>query len=863
MVARPRLIERLNEGKRHKLTLISAPAGFGKTTLVSEWAAGCERPTAWLSLDEGDNDPTGFLVYLVAALQTINARIGQGVLGMLQSPQPPSPESILTALLNEVAAIPDSFALVLDDYHLIEAQPVNEALTFLIEHLPRQMHLVITTREDPQIPLARLRARDQLTELRATDLSFTLTESTAFLNQVMGLNLLAEDIAALETRTEGWIAGLQLAALSMRGQKDLTGFIKSFTGSHHFVLDYLVEEVLQQQPENVQTFLLRTSVLDRLCGPLCDAVTQDSTSSGQEILDFLERANLFIIPLDNERHWYRYQHLFADLLRQRLRQSSASSTGVDGNGISEYHLRASQWYEDNGLEIEAFHHAAAANDIERAERLIDGKGMPLHYRGAITPVLHWFESLPEAVLDGRPSLWVTFASATMLSGHPSCAEPKLLAAEKALLGIQEDDKIRDLIGQIAATRALVATSQNDTETIIRQSQHALEYLHPNNLSVRTLTAFTLGVAYELQNDRAAASRAYSEVISIGQASGNFMFTLAANSSMGGLLIAENQLHKAYETYQHMLDMVGDPMHWTAFDPHYSLARILYEWNDLDAAEQHVKLCIQLAPQVECDTIVSANVLLARLKLVGRDVDGAAAILSKAYETACQHHYANRLPEIVNAQVSLLIHQGNVKAAAALAEKHNLPTSLARVHLAQGNASAALTVLEPLPRNAEANHCADELLKVMVLQAVALYTNGEKGKAVLLLGDVLALAEPGGFIRLFVDEGALMKQLLAEAMVQGITPDYTARLLAKFDGKEQTIPSGNQTQCPAQPLIEPLSLREMEILQLISQGLSNREISERLFLALDTVKGHNRRIFDKLQVQRRTEAVARAHELDLV
>ena len=304
---------------------------------------------------------------------------------MLQSPQPPSTESILTTLLNEITTIPDNFILVLDDYHVIDAKPVDDALTFLLEHLPPQMHLVIATREDPHLPLARLRARGQLTELRAADLRFTPAEAAEFLNQVMGLNLSAEDIAALETRTEGWIAGLQLAAISMQGHQDAASFIKSFTGSHHFVLDYLVEEVLQQQPESVQTFLLRTSILDRLCGPLCDAVLRVSSASGQETLEYLERANLFIVPLDNERRWYRYHHLFAELLRQRLHQSDASPTGEEGGSVAELHRRASQWYEDNGLEIEAFHHAAAANDIERAERLIEGKGMPLHFRGAAVP----------------------------------------------------------------------------------------------------------------------------------------------------------------------------------------------------------------------------------------------------------------------------------------------------------------------------------------------------------------------------------------------------------------------------------------------------------------------------------------------
>src|SRR5947209_1486020 len=370
VVIRPRLIERLNEGLHRNLTLIAAPAGFGKTTLVSAWVAGCNRQVAWLSLDKGESDPTLFLTYLVAALQTIAPNIGVGVLSALQSPQPPPTETILTALLNDLTTISEHFVLVLDDYHVIDAKAVDHVLTFLVEHLPPQMHLVIATREDPQLPLARLRARGQLTELRATDLRFTPSEAAEFLNQGMGLNLSAEDVTALEARTEGWIAGLQLAAISLQGHQDVTGFITSFTGSHHFVLDYLVEEVLQQQSESLQTFLLRTSILERLCGPLCDAVLLNPSGSGQETLEYIEHANLFLVPLDNERLWYRYHHLFADLLRQRLYQRSASSAGDEVEDVTELHSRASQWFEDNGLEIEAFHHAVAANDVVRAERLI-------------------------------------------------------------------------------------------------------------------------------------------------------------------------------------------------------------------------------------------------------------------------------------------------------------------------------------------------------------------------------------------------------------------------------------------------------------------------------------------------------------
>jgi len=861
VVSRSRLIERLNEGLHRKLTLISAPAGFGKTTLLSAWVEGIDRQVAWLSLDEGDGDPARFLTYLVAALQTIAPNIGEGVLGVLQSPQPPPIESMLTALLNDITTIPDHFVLVLDDYHVLDAKPIDNALTFLLEHLPPHMHLVIATREDPQLPLARLRARDKLTELRVTDLRFTPSEAAGFLNQVMGLDLSAEDITALETRTEGWIAGLQLAAISMQGHKDSTSFITSFTGSHHFVLDYLVEEVLQQQPERVQNFLLRTSILDRLCGPLCDAVLLGLNVSGQATLEYLERANLFIVPLDNERRWYRYHHLFADLLRQRLQQRSAS----ERDGVAELHRRASQWYEDNSLTIEAFQHAVAANDVEHAERLVEGEGMPLQYRGPMISVLNWLESLPTTILDARPSLWVTYASALTMTGHPiSSVEEKLQAAEAALQKAEPDDKTRDLVGHIAAIRAMLAIPANQVETIIAQSRRALEYLHPNNLPVRATAHWTLGYAYQIQGDRAAASQAYTEVISISQASGNSMVTLGATTCLGQVQEAENQLYLAAESYRRVLQLVGDPPWPTACEAYLGLARVYYQWNDLDAAEQHGQKSFQLAMQmVSVDTPAACGVLLARLKLAQGDVASATALLAKAEQFARQHNFVHWMPEVAAVQVLTFLHQGNLAAAAHLAQMHELPLSRARVHLAQGDTSAALAVLESWRGQMEAKGLQDERLKVMALQAVALQAHGEEDQAVQVLCDALALAAPGGFIRLFVDEGPPMAHLLSAAAASGMMPDYIGKLLAALEADAHKSEDTSSLPPPAQPLIEPLSPRELEILHLMAAGLSNQEMCEQLFLALSTVKGHNRTIFGKLQVQRRTEAVARARELGLL
>jgi LuxR family maltose regulon positive regulatory protein len=856
-VPRPRLIERLNAGLHRKLTLLSAPAGFGKTTLLSAWVAGCDRRVAWLSLDAADSDPTRFLTYLVAAVRTIAPNIGEGVLGMLHSAQPPPTESILTALLNELTPIAGNCVLVLDDYHLIEAPPVDRALTFLLEHLPPQLHLVLATREDPPLPLARLRARDQLTELRAADLRFTPAEAAGFLTQAMGLDLAADDIAALETRTEGWIAGLQLAALSLQGHPDATRFVQSFTGSHHFVLDYLVAEVLGQQPARIQTFLLRTAILDRLCGPLCDAVLQTPVASGAETLEYLERANLFIVPLDHERRWYRYHHLFADLLRKRLPRSSPASTGDAVEEVTELHRRASQWYEDQGLELEAFQHAAAANDIERAERLIEGAGVPLHFRGAGAPVRHWLESLPAAVLNARPALWVTYASALMMTGQHTAVEQKLQAAEAALRGTAPDDKTRDLVGRIASLRATAAVMQHDVATLLAQSRRALEYLHPTNLPLRTAAHWTLGYAYQLQGDRAAASQAYAAVIALSPAFGPSIYTTAATLCLGQVQEADNQLHLAAETYRRALLLAGDPPRPMACEAHLGLARIYYEWNDLAAAQQHGQQCLHLTRQMDSvDTVAACGVVLARLRLAQADVPGAVTILNEAAEYVRRHNFGFRRPEVAATQVLTLLAQGDLGAAARLAQTHDLPLSQARVHLAQGAPARALAVLEPLRQQAEARGWADEQLKVRVLQAVAFQAQGATEKAGQRLGEALALAEPEGFIRIFVDEGAPMAALLREAAHHDTAPNYVRQLRAAFGEAEGRPPSPPR-------LIEPLSERELAVLRLLGTDLDGPEVARALMVSLSTIRTHTRNIYSKLGVNNRRAAVRRAAELDLL
>jgi LuxR family maltose regulon positive regulatory protein len=617
---------------------------------------------------------------------------------------------------------------------------------------------------------------------------------------------------------------LQLAAISMQGQKDTTNFIQSFTGSHRFVLDYLVEEVLEQQPENVQEFLLRTSILDRLCAPLCEALLLDADISGGETLAYLERTNLFIVPLDNERRWYRYHRLFADLLRQRLHQNISSSTGDDGMRLDELHIRASVWYEENGLEIEAFHHAVSSNDIKHATRLMEGGGMPLHFRGAVTPVLSWLESLPTTVLDAKPSLWVMYASALSMTGQMSGVEEKLQAAEKALHGTEQDDIARNTIGHIAAIRALLAATQHQTKTIIAQSQRALEYLHPDNLPVRTATIWKLGIAYQLQGDRAAASRAYTEAISISQASGNTIINITASIGLGQVQETENQLHLAAKTYRRVLQLIGDQLQPAACEAYLGLARIFYEWNNLEAAQKHAHQSLQVA----------------------------------AHQSVQQHNFVHQMPEIVAAQVLTLLNQDNLAAAAHLAEKHELPISQARVYLAQGDASAALAVLRPLCKQEGAKGEGDKYLKIMILLAGAHHAHGETDEAVQLLGGAMELAEPNGFIRIFVDEGLPMVHLLSEAATKGIMPNYVTKLLAVFEDEKQ-----KKDLSPSQQLVDPLSEREIEILNLIAAGLKNKEIAEQLIISLNTVLYHIKNIYRKLGVNKRTLAIAKAKEIKII
>jgi LuxR family maltose regulon positive regulatory protein len=856
LVPRPRLTQRLNEGVGRKLTLISAPAGFGKTTLLSEWIPTSERCVCWVSLDENDNDPFRFWTYFISALQMLRTDLGQGALARLRArhPQPPPAEAVVTVLINEMAAFPDNFTLVLDDYHVIATPIIHNALAFLIDHQPANMHLIITTRADPPLPLARMRARSQLSELRRADLRLTLDETLAFLNQVMGLALSEREVAAIDARTEGWLAGLQLAVLSMQGHADIPSYIESFSGSHRFIIDYLTEEVLQQQPQSVRDFLLHTCILDRLSGGLCDSLT--GRSDGQAMLEELEAANLFIVPLDDERRWYRYHSLFSDFLRHRLSQSHS-------NLPPELHRHAATWFASQGHVAEAITHALNANEFGQAATWITQVGTTLMYRGEMFTLLRWIERIPQDVLHQRPHLCIVYAWVLMASGQTARAEQQIQAVEEALPTGEPDSDLKDLLGQMAAVRATIAANQRQVERTVEYSQRALGYLHPHNQAIRALITWNLAFAYRLRGDRTAAQQAYQEAIALSQAAGNVSIAVLATIGLGNLQAAQGQYHQATAAYQRALQLAKDKhgqLLPVGTEAHLGLAQLSCERNDLESARRHLSQASHLSQQMgNLDLQVVCLVLEAKLRQIQGDVDAAVATLGEAEQLVRHHNLKRRVVEVASAQISTLIAQGDLTGAAHLAQIHDLPLGQARVLTAQGKPEAALTILEPLRQQWETDGYQADLLKVLVLQALALQADHQTEEAVRALAEALALAEPGGLVRTFLDEGPPMATLLRTVLSKkpAAPTAFVHQLLAGF---QETDESPSPT---AQPLIEPLSQRELEVLGLIAAGLSNQEIADQTYVAVSTIKWHIRNIYGKLGVKSRTQAIARAQELNLL
>lgn len=863
-VFRNSLIEQLNKGAKRKLTLISASAGFGKTILLCQWVENYEYPVGWISLDEEHNDIIRFLLYLLGAIQSVKANIDESIIGMLLSPQPPPYKTILTLLINEIANFEDDFSLILDDYHLIDSKEVDDALIFLLENMPSQMHLIISTRADPHLPLARLRARGQMVEIRANDMRFNQSEIAEFMNQIMELNLYEENIYALEIRTEGWITGLQLAAISMQGNNDISGFIESFTGSNRYIIDYLAEEVLNKLSKNVQEFLLRTSVLDRMCGPLCDEIFPNNDVLGQETLEYLEKINMFVIPLDDQRRWYRYHHLFAEILRQRMSTSNIIVKKNKDTNIEDLHLLASNWYEKNDLYVEAFGHAARTKDIERAQRLIKGNGIPLQYLGGLMPILDWLGSLKKEVLDANPSLWVTYSSTLCMAGKIDTVEDKLIAAEAALKGRERDDFVRNLIGTIASSRAFLAVIQRKTQTVLSQSKIALEYLHPDNIAVRTSNNWMRGMAYHSQGNLDAARSTLEETISICNSTGNFVVGISAASVLGEVYEEKNELNLAATTYQNVIKAQGNmPLPAAAYFSHIGLARIFYEWNDIETSLKHCQKCVELSTQlVNTDIIIACQVFLARIKISCKDYNAATTILEKAINTIKLNNFIKRVSDVVSVQVLILIKQGNLSKAYRIAKEYNIPIYEARVRLAEHDGDRAIKLLEPLLVDAKKAGREDKRLEILILLSLGYHITDNIEKSKKLLGKAMSLSESNGFIRSFIDEGEKAAEILKQTSVIGKLQDYKNKILEAFTSDKTRNEETSFSSSP-QPLIEDLSKREFEVLQLIAQGLSNREICEKLFLAIDTVKGHNRRIYGKLGVNNRTSAIRKASSLGII
>jgi len=899
LVARPRLVDCLNEGLDKKLTLIAAPAGFGKTTLLSEWIPQSPRCVTWLSLDDNDNDPVRFWNYFIAALQGLRHNLGENVLVLLQSPQTPPFPSVLTTLINELATFPDEFVIVLDDYHVIESQPIHEALTFLIDHLPHNMHLLITTRMDPPLPLARLRARAELTEIRANDLRFMPDEAAAFLSQVMGLNLSAEEVRTLEQRTEGWIAGLQIAALSMQSHRDLQEFIQAFSGGHRHILGYLAEEVLNQQPKSILDFLLQTSILDRLYGPLCDAVTGDS--GGQAILKNLEHANLFITPLDEEGRWYRYHHLFAEVLRARLQQ-------LQGDRIGELHQRASIWLEQNGFMPEAISHSFASKDFENAARLIEMVGVTQFGQPVIqTSLKSWLDALPEEVINTRPMMFLMHAWQLFVQLDMSAASRMVDGAERVLQQVLHklnEDTARNLGGSIAAMRAFsnAFTPSPDLDQVLASAKTALAVLGPGEFNFRGFAAGAAGAAYLKRGDLVQAEQMFAEAVNAGHAAGNIYMLGAATDNLIQVMRIRGQWHKAIALCREILGGVFKDGK-QAFPPlgmiYSSLAGLLREMNELEEARYYANESVLLADKsTNPGHTIFSYFVLAHVKQAQQDWDGVLDVLAKVSTWMRQQPgmwYLDLLPA-VEAQFQAM--SGNLTPAFRWAmtsdwpegpltqvsttweliwQYEHLRIARAQIFIAQGRIAGNIGLLKDtadyLKRQqivAEASRLDWYQIKLLILRARCHDGLGETVDAANHLERALLLAEPEGCIRVFVDEGDAMRRLLLDyqTIVKKKLSDgadgessrlltYTDKLLAAFSSPV-SIEESKPTIMP-----EPLSQRELDILRLIAAGRSNQEIAEMLVIAVSTVKSHINNLYGKLGTNRRTEAIAIARSLGLL
>jgi len=907
-VSRPRLLDRLDEGLACSLALISAPAGFGKTSLLVEWAGRGGQDLAWLALDEGDNDPVRFLVYLLAALQTVDEGLGAGLGELLQTPRFAAPveftvsslsplTEFLSTLSNQIAdrACASPLVLVLDDYHLIHADPVHTVLRFLLDNLPGRLHVYISSRSDPPLPLARLRGRGQLVELRAADLQFTPVEAAEFLHQVMGVDLPVDLVNALTTRTEGWITGLQMASLTLRalppGPESAAGFVRAFTGTHRYVGDYLIEEVLQREPLEIQSFLFSTSILDRLSAPLCDAVLSGPDhpytlpSPSVATLERLDRSNLFTFPIDDQCHWYRYHPLFAELLQKRLLQEQPDRLPV-------LYARASRWSEQNNLPAEAIQYALAGKDFESAARLVEDHVEAMLMRSEIVTVLGWLEGLPDEIVHAHPLLCAYHAIALMMVGRPF---------EEVDAHIQLASSSPDGAGAAAVIRAILATYGGNTEASIRLSQAALDLLPESNVFLRSVVSWNSGMAYFMIGDTAKTLQMLGQAGRQAEQAGNWMLAVVALTHTAETCIAQGRLQQAQAYYEQALGLATDsrgqllPIAGSVL---VGMAELHRQWNDLDTAAAMLDRGLQQTARWGELGMLEGYFVLANILLSRGDFDGAQRIVDKLQPLAVRFD-STRIDDIYASLYQVKVHfrRGAWEPVQQwLADRQRSPTAdarpegnaqyfyqldeferglLARAWLAGGQPRRALETLALLESQARQAGRLGSLAEIHLLQALAFHALGDPSRAYSRLNESLALAESGGYIRLYVDEGQPVESLLRAACprLDQRLAAYAQKLLDAFAASAATKGSAllqvasqiapQTASPPSTELVESLNARELEVLRLLAAGLSNREIASRLIVALSTVKWHTINLYAKLGVHSRTQALARARQLGLL
>lgn len=878
------------------LTLIVAPAGFGKTTLLVDHIANCEMPVAWLSLDKNDNQASRFLTYLVAALQGADRSLGEQARELLAGFEADTPETILTSLINDLELAQVELAVVLDDYHLINSQEVHEAVTFLVEHCPGNFHLVIASRSDPVLPLARWRVRGLMAELRTADLRFSVPEASVFLNEIMDLGLDARSVATLAQRTEGWVAGLQMAALSMRDREDVGEFIQGFSGTNRYILDYLLSEVLNGQTPEIQHFLLYTSVLESMNAALCVALldnkewtSENNSGEAQAVLEELERANLFLAPLDEERSWYRYHPLFADLLQAQLQKSGG------GQVISRQKIRAAEWHAKHGSILEAINYASAAADDARVERFIEQNYMELVKRGEQAWLRSWTGKLSLEQVCRRPWLCVYVAYSHSWFGELDEAERLLAAAEKH---IQVGDPVADSLTlecHIAYIKSRVTAMRGDLQRAIELCLQARSQVPDSNLPLLLDTSITLGYEYFLSGDLINASQILEETIRSGRSSGAVINTVAAACLLGRMYAIEGQLNKSQETYISAASGIpedGSPHlgAWSLVEN--GMAENCYERNDMRSAMEHIQRALELLPWWEkADDWILAYITLSRIHLWQKKLEEAQEALNKASQFINSRVvFGEARTAFSIAQARLWMARGDWPAARrwadSLAEEtahvddpfrnqfELLHTMRARILAAGKKLPEAAILLAHLEETARKNQRKGRLIEIEILKALLLQKMGEPSQAEAALTESLALAEPEGYTRLFLDEGQPLRTLLGQRLAHiepGRLRDYAAHLLADFEAESrhgQPVNEGkfHLDDYPAEmekSLVEPLSEREMEVLQLVAQGKGNKEIARELVVAAGTVKAHTASIYRKLEAGNRTEAVARARILGLL